>query len=252
MSREGKTDYKIGTPLFEFDSCGSTNDIAKTLAEHNFPEGTSVISDVQTGGRGRYGRKWISPDGENIYLSVILRPKVKPKDISFFSIMGACAVSKTIESFSKGKVEIKWPNDVMIDGKKISGILSELKIQGTRLDNLVMGIGININSGLKNLNKKLKKTSTSLMLTEGKKVDRATFLAKLFLNLNAFYRFCARGSKSKTLKFANNRLFKRNCPVSFSTDGKKISGIIKGIDADGSIKISQNGKTRKFLSGEII
>lgn len=243
---------KIGTPLFSFDSVTSTNDIAKKLAELDFPEGTAAMAGRQTKGRGRLERKWISPDGENIYVSIVLRPKINCNDIPFLSILGAVGVAKTIKEFYKGQVLIKWPNDVLVKEKKISGILSELKTNADNVEHVIMGIGVNLNSSLKNFDEDLKKISISLSIATGKKANRELFLEKLFENLKKLYKDYQKGIKTKILKMANDILFKKNKTVSIAVGDKTIKAVIKEINNDGSLRLIKDGTRFDCINGEIV
>lgn len=242
----------LGKPLFSFDSVPSTNDIAKKLAKYDFAEGTSVVANEQTGGRGRFGRKWITPDGENIFLSLLLKPPIKPKDALILSIIGALAVARTIGSFCKKKIQIKWPNDVLISGKKICGILSELKIKDSFVDHVIMGIGINLNSDLSNLPEKLRKKSTSFSIETGKCVDKQRFLERFFSNLSKVYSETLSSSRAHLIRDCEKMLYKRNSTVMFRSESRPKKAIIKGLYADGALKLEIRGKNRKVYVGEIL
>jgi len=243
---------KIGKPFFTFESVASTNAIVKKLAELDFPEGTSVSAETQRKGKGRLGRVWISPNGENIFLSFLLKPQFKGKDIGLLSIITALSVAKTICNFYSGKVHIKWPNDVLIESKKVCGILSELKTKGQRLDFAVIGIGINLNSNLENFDSILKKRSTSLQIVIKKKVEKEQFLDNLFYNFNKIYSKLLQGKKANILKEANEILFKKGEIVKFSNDRKAFRAEVIKINDDGTLRLKLDGKFKDYASGEIL
>ncbi|MFA4828689.1 MAG: biotin--[acetyl-CoA-carboxylase] ligase, partial [Thermodesulfovibrionales bacterium] len=140
----------IGREIIFFESIGSTNTAALELAEKGAPHGTVVIADRQTKGKGRLGRTWVSPPKKNIYMSVILRPEIEPKDATLLTIMTAVSCAKGVMKSTGLKAEIKWPNDLMISSKKLGGILTEMKSDPDGIVFAVIGIGINVNSKTKN------------------------------------------------------------------------------------------------------
>src|SRR5215475_1465073 len=134
---------KLGSTVLRFDSVSSTNDVAKDFASSGASEGLCVIAKEQIAGRGRQGRTWSSPAGEGLYMSVVLRPAIKPSDAGMITLASAIAVAETLRLDYETDAEIKWPNDVLLRGRKICGILIESAVQDDRLDYIVLGIGVN-------------------------------------------------------------------------------------------------------------
>jgi BirA family transcriptional regulator, biotin operon repressor / biotin---[acetyl-CoA-carboxylase] ligase len=247
-----KSSTKIGTPLFVFDTCESTNDLAIQLAETGYPEGTSVISKHQTRGRGRLGRQWFSPDGDNIYFSTILRPQNNLKNLGLLSIIGALSVANTIAHFFKGKTELKWPNDILISGRKISGVLLESKIEKAKARYIIMGIGINLNSDLANFKSELRENATSLSKTLGAKIKREIFLKKLLLNLNRHYtKFQLNNIKGIIVK-ANSLLYGKKKEAILSAGRETVKAFVNKINDNGSLNVLLNSHSRDVFAGEII
>lgn len=189
---ENTTDFcrNLGVDLvkniFVFDELSSTNIKAKELARHGEQEGTIVISRTQTKGRGRFDRKWESPEG-GLYFSVILRPQVKSDKTTLLSLVAALSVCETIIALNRLSAAIKWPNDVRINGKKVAGILLESEADGNKIDFVILGIGVNLNTDVTQLSPELKSTSTSIAHEFNQSVDYYEFLKHLFLTLDKHY-----------------------------------------------------------------
>jgi len=196
---ELQTDF-IGQEIYSFTEVTSTNDMAKELAIKGAKEGTMVIAETQSRGRGRLGRKWVSPEG-GIWFSVILRPKVDPEDALKLTLMAAAVVAKVISDMFKLEAEVKWPNDVIINGKKVCGILTEMSTKGGLVDFVVIGVGINANIDLDSFPKHLRKFLTSLKEELRENIDRKRFLCALLEKFEQCYkRACMR--KSATLQLS--------------------------------------------------
>ena len=172
----------IGKNIIYFDSIGSTNSKAKELAEGGKVHGTVVISEEQTSGRGRIGRDWLSPKYKGIWMSIILRPNIITENISKITLLGAAAVQKAIMKMGV-KTSIKWPNDIVINSKKVCGILTEMSGEIDHINYLVMGIGINVNLEKEDITTDLKDVATSIKIESGKPMDRKLLLANI---LNIF------------------------------------------------------------------
>ena len=168
----------IGHQVHAYQSVKSTNDIAVRLAESGAPDGTIVTAEQQTGGRGRFGRVWHSPSGCGVYLSVILRPTLHPEQAPGMSIMTALALAETLSEYLPGKIQIKWPNDVLISGKKTAGILTKLSADHKRISYVVIGVGININHRSENFPDELKPIATSVRIGLRRKCDRVALLPR--------------------------------------------------------------------------
>jgi len=185
-----------GREIICLETATSTNDVAMELAARKKnPEGIVVIADTQTKGRGRFGRKWISPPGVNCYFTVILRPSVPQNDLTLFTLMAAVATVSAIREFTGLKAEIKWPNDILLNGKKTGGILTESRSARGRIGLMAIGIGININMSLNDLPEDIRSFSTSLSAESGKYFDRAGLLGKILGELERYYKILLKGNK---------------------------------------------------------
>jgi len=173
----------IGKKIIKYQEIDSTNDEARRLINQGAPEGTVIITEAQTKGRGKPGSGWFSPPGYGIYLSVILRPFKNPNDLSSITIIGANAVVGAIAKLSGFEAQIKPPNDVLINGKKVSGVLTERDASG----NLVMGIGLNVNNPADSFPDELKTTATSVRIESGRDYNREEFIRALIAELDREY-----------------------------------------------------------------
>ncbi len=182
---ELQTDF-IGQEIYIFTEVTSTNDVAKELAIKGAREGTIVIAETQSRGRGRLGRKWVSPEG-GMWFSIILRPKVDPEDALKLTLMTAAVVAKVISDTFRLKAEVKWPNDIVINGKKVCGILTEARTKGDMVDFVVIGVGINANINLDSFPKHLGKSLTSLREELKEDINRKRFLCALLEELEQCY-----------------------------------------------------------------
>jgi len=172
----------IGKTIHRFTEVSSTNDACRILADKDAPEGTVVISDIQTKGRGRLGRKWCSSDPAGLYMSVLIRPKFDQKHIPLIGLAAALSVAAAIKDLTGAKTSIKLPNDVLIGAKKVAGILMEQKGR-----EVVLGIGVNLNNAPASFPEEIQETATSLLIETGKEVNKETFLSALLLRLDEEY-----------------------------------------------------------------
>ena len=183
----------IGQEIHNFVEVTSTNDVAKELAIKGARDGTLVVAETQSCGRGRLGKKWVSPKG-GIWFSIILRPKGNPEDALKLTLMTAKVVAKVISDIFRLEAEIKHPNDVLIGGKKVCGILTEMRTKGNTVDFVVIGVGINANINLDSFPRPLRKSLTSLKEELKEDIDRKRLLRVLLEELEQYYIrewFCA-------------------------------------------------------------
>ncbi|HYY25123.1 MAG TPA: biotin--[acetyl-CoA-carboxylase] ligase, partial [Candidatus Udaeobacter sp.] len=177
--RDGLTAKRIGTDFYYFLELDSTNNFARRLAEQATPAGTIVIAERQTQGRGRAGRSWISPPYVNLYLSIVLRPELPPAEAPQITLMAAVALAETVASFMPLPALIKWPNDILVNGKKLAGILTEASSTSERIDFVILGIGINLNFPEKLMPEAIRQRATSLLIATQNNIRREVFLRRL-------------------------------------------------------------------------
>lgn len=185
--RSGIVTRRIGQVIHLLHVVDSTNDEAKALAVRGALEGTVVIADAQERGRGRMGRSWTSPRGVGVYFSVILRPAIQPPAAPALSLLGAVAVAEAIEAVAGLAPGVKWPNDLIVRGRKVGGILGEVAAEASHLHYVVLGIGINVNQTEASFEGELRHTATSLRIEAGRLVDRTAMIRSLCESLDRWY-----------------------------------------------------------------
>lgn len=252
----GAADACIGCDVHYFSKLESTNDTAKSIAP-DACDGTVVISEVQTKGRGRLNRAWISPKG-GIWLSVILKPKIAPQDAAKLTLMAGIAVADTMREFDI-PAKIKWPNDVLVKAKKVCGILTEMTTETDMMEYAVLGIGIDANVDTEKFPLEARESSTSMQAELGHTVDRLEFTAKLLVRLNEEYArfekafvngdigsFDAMLDEWKSLSDTIGRV------VTIQMRTKTISGEAVGIDHDGALIVETKDGIERVFAGDCI
>jgi BirA family transcriptional regulator, biotin operon repressor / biotin---[acetyl-CoA-carboxylase] ligase len=240
----------LGRDLHCFDEVDSTNRVALELARAGAPEGTVVIADAQTRGRGRLGRSWVSPAGRNLYLSGVLHPGRDGCALSLLSIVAGVAVCDTVREWDS-RAAIKWPNDVLIDTRKIAGILAE--VEGDAANQVVaLGIGVNLNSLTDDFPPDLRQKAGSLRMATGVRIDRARFAARLLVHLERRYDEL-RGVGPEPVRAA---WWKRSCMadrrVTVAAPGGEITGRAFGLDEDGALRIQlDSGDAERVVVGDV-
>ena len=176
----------VGCEILYFDSIDSTNTKAQELAEKGYPSGTLVVADKQIAGKGRRGRNWESPSGCGIFMTLMLKPDINPNNASMLTLVSALAVAKALADITGKDAKIKWPNDIVIDGRKVCGILTEMSAQFDYINNIVIGIGINVNN--RSFPEEISATASSLrLLSGGKKYRRAEIIEKIMEYFEKYY-----------------------------------------------------------------
>jgi BirA family biotin operon repressor/biotin-[acetyl-CoA-carboxylase] ligase len=241
----------IGHGIHFLREIDSTNDYAFKLAQEGAPEGAVVIADRQTRGKGRLNRVWQSPPARNLYTSIILRPAVEPAVAPQITLVAGVAVAETLSLYCPGKVSIKWPNDVLIGGKKACGILTEMKTSGKGVDFVILGIGVNINIGRQELDEAFRAQSTSIREETGQTVSRLDVTARLYEHMGALYgRFIREGfSGIRHLWLDRTDMVGKMIRVAFREDVKM--GKVEGIDHDGALlMIDERGERIRIIAGD--
>lgn len=242
---------RIGKSIHAFKSVKSTNDLAALMAEGGAPEGTVVTAEEQTRGRGRLGRNWHSPAGTGIYVSIILRPKFKPERAPGLSIVTALALADVLNSYCPEDVQIKWPNDLLIRGRKVAGILTELSAERDRISHVIVGVGINVNQGVGNFPDELRQSASSLRRVLKRKINRVELLQRFLLRLEKEYA----AYRSHGLKKAHARVKKLSSllgnKVTVKTGTKRLTGRAVDIDKDGRLVLETDDGRIAITAGEV-
>ena len=243
----------IGRHLVSLALTTSTNAEAFRLAEDGAVEGTVITADEQNKGKGRLGRTWSSPPGANLYCSVILRPHIKPFEAPQLTFLSAVAVARAIEQAAGLEPEIKWPNDVLIGGRKVAGLLNEMSAETDGINFVILGIGVNLNMTADQFPDNLRHPATSLYIETGAKVGRARFTALLLNELDRLYAGFLDGGFAQVRREWEERCNAGGREVVVCNPGcADIRGQFAGIDSDGALLVrSRDGAVERILSGDV-
>jgi BirA family biotin operon repressor/biotin-[acetyl-CoA-carboxylase] ligase len=235
-----------------FDEVDSTQRVARELARDGAPEGTVVIAERQSAGRGRLGRRWHSPAHVNLYCSIVLRPALPPDAVPQITLVTGAAVAAAVAEETGLEPAIKWPNDVLLDGRKVSGTLTEMESEMERVHHVIAGIGVNLNAPLSSFPRELREKATSLLVATGRRIDRAAFVARLLVALEARYgRFLSVGFSSVRAEWESlSCLTGREVRVA-GADGE-LGGRVLGLDDDGALRVrATGGRIVRVVAGEV-
>jgi BirA family biotin operon repressor/biotin-[acetyl-CoA-carboxylase] ligase len=247
----GLTTRIIGKIINFHDVVISTNDIAKELAEGGAREGTVVVARKQTGGKGRLNRTFSSPDG-GIYLSIILRPGLPPEEMASLPLIAGLSVSKAIQCTIFKEILLKWPNDVMKDGRKIAGILTTSSIKGRDIEYVIVGIGINLNTRIEDLPDDIRSIAGSVKDADGEDIDPNEFLRDLLYFLDLQYSQFISGDRESLLDQWSSRSETIGREVTVKTDSGEISGKALGLDQSGALIIRSKKGMERVDSGDCV
>lgn len=248
-----RTSY-TGHTLLYTQSTGSTNDDAKELSA-SYPEGTVFIAEIQSSGKGRIGRDWSSPPG-GVFMSVLLRPAILPSRVPALSLVAGYSVAKAIRDGLGLDAQVKWPNDVLVDGRKICGILCEMRAELDRVADVVVGIGVNANLAVDALPPCVRETGTSLRELLGRTVDRNSLIADILNHLESAYgEFLVSGLTTlgpritELCAFLGRPVVMRNLTA---RDQGETHGTLQGIDSQGRVLLSTpGGNVKSFSAGDL-
>jgi len=245
----------LGQQAYYFDSIDSTQSQAMKMVNESKKEGTIIIAEKQTGGRGRSGRQWISPKG-GIWFSIILHPKFDISNTTLFPIASSLALSIAIQKTCKISTELKWPNDLTIKGKKLAGMLIDASFESNKIENLVLGVGINFNVNVKEIEKVLKKTpnfyGVSSLNDQKNKTSQIELIQSFLLELEKVYEELNNNQIKKIIIEWTKRSSTIGKKVEMNTLNGKISGKAIKIDEDGGLIIKDKNKTNKVFAGDIV
>lgn len=239
----------IGKKIYYFDNIGSTMDMAQDLGLKQAAEGTLVIAEGQTKGRGRLGREWVSAKHKGIYLSLILRPKILPGASAILTLLAAVSVCEAIKKSTGLEPKIKWPNDIFIRDKKLGGILTELNAESDEIRFVAIGIGLNVNQD----KKALPAAATSLKEEKGKAINRVELLQEILRCLESNYlHFQNKGAKLIADKWREHNLT-LNRRIKITSLHTHLEGQAVDIDSDGALLLRKDsGIIQKITSGDVI
>lgn len=239
-----------------FDDIDSTNNYAKLIAEQGQSDKTIVVADHQSRGKGRRGRSFISPAGVGAFMTFLLRPDIHPAKASMLTIIAAMAVRDAVEKVASIKCKIKWPNDIISDGKKICGILTEMSSEIEHINYVVVGIGVNINND--SFPDEIKDVATSIKIElennnmESDKINRNEIVAKIIESFDYYYEEFLKNQNLSSIKDEyNSHLVNLNAEVFVLKGDDSYRAVAKGIDETGELIVEKDGKLQKVMSGEV-
>jgi BirA family biotin operon repressor/biotin-[acetyl-CoA-carboxylase] ligase len=250
QNRKGKS---IGREILFFPEVDSTNWMAREYSLKGAGEGTVVLAESQSKGRGRMERPWQSPPGVNLYTSIILRPPIPPAVAQQITLLAGVAVANALARGTGLEARIKWPNDIFIRGKKAAGILSEMEAEGSRTRFIILGMGLNVNWRKEEMPLDLQEMATSLRIEAGREFPRAKVAAEVFEELEKEYALFRKEQFSPRLREEWNRLSWINEKwVTLRGTDKEFEGRVAGLDTDGALLlVSREGKTRRVIAGDL-
>ncbi|MFK3958750.1 biotin--[acetyl-CoA-carboxylase] ligase [Guptibacillus hwajinpoensis] len=244
------TDF-LGKTIYTYPTVESTQFIAHDYAHKGTPDGTIIVADEQTAGKGRLGRSWHSPPGSGIWTSIILRPKLPPQKAPQFTLIAAVSVVHAIRKQTGLEAEIKWPNDILIDGKKVVGILTELQAEADQIKSIIIGMGINVNATKEDFPEDLT-TATSLRIELGKEIKRSVLLAAILNELETLYEeYLNNGFRMIKLLWESYAV-SLGRRIKARTLNGVIEGLAKGITEEGVLLLEdESGKMHYIYSADI-
>ena len=243
---------KLGRNVRVYDSVSSTNDILAALAEKGEEEGLLVIAEEQKTGRGRFRRKWFSPRGVGIWMSILLKPDIPAALAPGLSLVTSLAAAKAIRRTTGLSAFVKWPNDVLVSGKKVAGILTEMEAEPGKVKFIVLGVGINVNQDDASLPGAIAASSTSLSTELGQRVDRYEVLSSLLCELEPLYlTFCKSGLEPLLEEWKGmTEMWGRR--ISITCRGTVIEGVAHDVDESGALIVRlDSGVQERILSGDV-
>ena len=244
------TDW-VAKEVLYFDTIDSTNTKAQELAEKGYPSGTLVVADKQESGKGRRGRSWVSPSGTGIFMTLMIKPDINPNNASMLTLVAALAVAKAITSVTGEEALIKWPNDIVVNGKKVCGILTEMNAQFDYINHIVVGIGINVHN--ESFPEEISQMASSLMIEAGgKRFHRAQIIAETMSYFEQYYdTFLKTQDLSALVREYDELLVNRNKSVRVLDPKEPFDGKAMGITPKGEL-IVETWESRKLVSsGEV-
>jgi birA, biotin-[acetyl-CoA-carboxylase] ligase region len=243
----GKLDTRIvGNIIYYFEELDSTNSYSKRIASEDIADGTVIIAGSQTNGRGRLGREWFSPLGTGIYLSIILRPDIKPEDLQLITLAVSIAVVDAIIKVTGLRTAIKWPNDILLGNKKICGILTEAIIENDKTRFVIIGIGMNITDKPYDFPQELAEKAAYIL------ADRNTMLAEVLREMDCIYSLMLSGRNTTIIEKWKEYSATIGREICITSDVEKYTGVAVDITNKGELVVACHNDLNKIIqSGEI-
>ena len=249
---DGLSTSFLGRNVCYFESVSSTNNIAKELAAQGVAEGTLVVAEEQTGGKGRLGRQWCSTKYKGSFFSFILYPPFAPPEANIVTLISAVALATAINNVTGVVAGIKWPNDLLLNGKKICGILTELSAEMERINYMVVGVGVNVNQEESDFPEEVRASATSLKIQTGMKTSRVKLVQVFLKEFEKWYDITLKQGFTPVLARWKEMAVSLNCPVRIQMPNSSWEGWAEDIDKDGALLLRlPGGELKRVISGEV-
>lgn len=251
LLRRGLAGTPFAKRIHHFFKVGSTNDVALRLGQEGEPHGTLVIAEEQTAGRGRAGRVWHSEKSSGIHVSVLLRPQLPPGEAPLLTLLAGLAARDAVAEQAGLEADVRWPNDLLLGGKKFCGILTEMQAEPDRIHFVVIGIGLNVNHT--RFPETLAGVATSLRIEAGRAASRLELLVKLLRQLDRYYnRFLAEGARPILERFAQVSSYARGKRVRISTPTESYVATTAGLEPNGLLRVvREDGRSEAVISADV-
>lgn len=249
---QGLSTRFLGRNILYCDSVPSTNNLAKELAAQGAADGTIVVAEEQTSGKGRLGRQWSSAKYKGLFFTVILYPPLIPSEANVLTLMTAVAMAEAIRNETGVAAGIKWPNDLLVNGKKICGILVELSAEMERINYIVVGVGVNVNQEESDFPEEVRLNATSLKAHTGAGISRVKLLQSFLKEFEKWYDISLAQGFAPALSRWKEMSVSLNCPVRISNPKSSWDGWAEDIDNDGALLVRlPGGELKRAISGEV-
>ena len=250
--KAGLNTKRFGKEVYAFRETSSTSDAAAALARGGADEGVVVVADRQTAGRGRMGRSWESAPGVGIWMSLILRPRIPPMNVPRVTITAAVAVSEVLRDETGNQAPIEWPNDIVLRGGKVAGILTEMIAEQDRVAFVILGIGLNVNHTDEDFTAILKTKATSLYLEDGVRRNRTWLLQRLLERLEALYEMLQEEKFGEIVRRWSANSYTLGRRVRCTADGEPVEGIAENLDSQGALLVrTDDGALQRITCGDV-
>ena len=250
LARLNRTEI-IGRDIRVFQETSSTNDVAEKLARDGVKEGVVVFAESQTKGRGRLGRKWVSPPRKGLWFSVLLRPDFHPQETTQLTVISATALRRAIKTVCGLAADIKWPNDILIGGKKVAGILTELSAEVDRVRHVILGIGVDVNQ--EEFPVELRKLATSLRIEAGEEISRAELATEILRELDFDYARVGAGKFPAVADEWEAACVTIGRDVTVHCGDRKFRGHAESLDDDGALLVrTEHGHLERIIGGDVL
>ena len=242
----------VGRDIRVFQETTSTNDVVEKLARDGVKEGVVVFAESQTKGRGRLGRKWVSPAKTGLWFSVLLRPQLRPVEATQLTVAAATALARAIRLQTELEPAIKWPNDLLLEGRKVAGILTEMSAEVDRVNHVIIGVGVDVNQTASDFPADVRKLATSLKIASGQSIHRAELVATILQELDRDYARVCDGGFAELADEWESRCSTIGQNVSILVGDRRIQGRAESLDDAGALLLrTEHGRIERIIGGDV-